>query len=180
MYTFVFMWTPALSPPDSRAASPPLNHLCHLYGHEHGWQLHQRAAGAARKPSRVLGTVAVGAAALSLPCFFGGSVALLSFASSVYFPTTVKSRVVPEDARAAAAVYRVPLNVIVLGVLLTDMSQKVAFACCVAMLAAGTILAVVLHRAASCGRARSAAHAGLGALVAGEGAGDDSDGDYAV
>jgi hypothetical protein len=48
----------------------------------------------------------------------------------IYFPAmgTMKSNIVPEESRAALYnLFRVPLNVIVLGVLLSDMKTSVAF-----------------------------------------------------
>ena len=75
--------------------------------------------------------------ALSVPVFFAGNptltyVAFLVFECCVgiYFPAmgTMKSIIVPEESRAALYnLFRVPLNVIVLGVLLSDMKTSVAF-----------------------------------------------------
>ncbi len=48
---------------------------------------------------------------------------------------TVRSQVVPEETRATIYnIFRVPLNAIVLGVLLNQMSTLTAFTCCSGML----------------------------------------------
>ena len=49
---------------------------------------------------------------------------------------TLKSMVVPESQRSAIYnIFRVPLNIIVLTVLLSEMKMNTAFACCGIMLA---------------------------------------------
>ena len=63
-------------------------------------------------------------------------------AVGVYWPSigTVKSRVVPEEARATMYnIYRIPLNAIVLAVLLNQMSVSTAFMYTTAMLAAAAL-----------------------------------------
>ena len=55
----------------------------------------------------------------------------------IYWPAmgTVRSQVVPEETRATIYnIFRVPLNAIVLGVLLNQMSTLTAFMCCSGML----------------------------------------------
>ena len=93
----------------------------------------------------------VAAAALSLPLYSSQTVALLiSFLAfeavvGVYWPAigTIKSRVVPEEARATIYnLYRVPLNCVVLGVLLNDLAITTAFGACCAML---LVAAVAMH-----------------------------------
>lgn len=99
------------------------------------------------KPVQILQKVmAVSAVSLSMPMLtsspsliFGGFLCF-EFCVGLYFPaiSTLKSTVVPEASRAAIYnLFRVPLNVIVLGVLLSDISTTTAFACCTALLAAG-------------------------------------------
>ena len=87
----------------------------------------------------------VSAAALSMPVWATRSALMWGFFAfeacvGIYFPSmnTIKSRIVPEDARAAMYnIFRVPLNAIVLTVLLTDIPITTAFCCCTAMLLAG-------------------------------------------
>ena len=88
--------------------------------------------------------------ALSVPVFFSDSptmtyMAFLVFECCVgiYFPAmgTMKSNIVPEESRAALYnLFRVPLNVIVLGVLLSDMKTSVAFGWSSALLLSGAAL----------------------------------------
>ena len=55
----------------------------------------------------------------------------------------LKSQLVPEEVRATVYnIFRVPLNMIVLGVLLNSLSQFVAFAVCGSMLA---VAALCMH-----------------------------------
>jgi len=73
----------------------------------------------------------------------------LAFEATVgmYFPAmgTMKSMVVPEAQRSAIYnIYRIPLNVIVLGVLLTKMEMTTAFGCCAVMLGAASYCQVQL------------------------------------
>ena len=93
----------------------------------------------------------VAAAALARSLYSSQTVALLiSFLAfeavvGVYWPAigTIKSRVVPEEARATIYnLYRVPLNCVVLGVLLNDLAITTAFGACCAML---LVAAVAMH-----------------------------------
>lgn len=66
---------------------------------------------------------------------------LFEMCVGMYFPImgTLKSAIVPEDQRSAIYnIFRIPLNVIVLFVLLVDMKPTQAFAACVSMLALST------------------------------------------
>ena len=98
----------------------------------------------------------VAAAALSLPLYSSQTVALLiSFLAfeavvGVYWPAigTIKSRVVPEEARATIYnLYRVPLNCVVRGGLLNDLAITTAFGACCAMLLVAAVALHVLSRA---------------------------------
>ena len=92
----------------------------------------------------------VSAAALAVPVFFtenptSAYMAFLVFECCVgiYFPAmnTMKSNIVPEESRAALYnLFRVPLNIIVLGVLLSDMKVSVAFAWSSTLLLCGAVL----------------------------------------
>merc|ERR1719158_2342940 len=68
-------------------------------------------------------------------CFFGFLV--FEFSVGVYWPAigTIKSEVVPEGIRATMYnLYRVPLNGVVCGILLTNLSLGTAFGLCTALL----------------------------------------------
>merc|ERR1719235_1829327 len=56
----------------------------------------------------------------------------------LYFPAvgSLKSEVVPEEARASIYnCYRIPLNIVVVSIILTDLSLKSAFAICTLLMA---------------------------------------------
>jgi hypothetical protein len=61
----------------------------------------------------------------------------------VYFPamSTMKSKIVPEAQRVGIYnIFRIPLNLIVLSVLLTKITTEAAFVLCAAMLALAAVL----------------------------------------
>jgi len=59
----------------------------------------------------------------------------------------LKSQLVPEEVRATVYnIFRIPLNLIVLGVLLNNLSQFVAFSICGSMLAGAAICILNLSR----------------------------------
>lgn len=65
----------------------------------------------------------------------------------MYWPCigTLKSQLVPEENRAAVyTLFRVPLNAIVIGVLLTDMTTFTIFKVCTTLLLLATGAAVIL------------------------------------
>merc|ERR1719498_814903 len=99
-------------------------------------------------PAKLLLPVFVlSALALSASNFFtGGSHLGIIFAGfllfemcvGIYFPAmgSLKSEIVPEEARAGVYnIYRVPLNAVVVGLLLTNLSTRVALCVCSALLA---------------------------------------------
>jgi len=98
---------------------------------------------------RFAAAVSLGVAAMYLGRSASAAITFLSFLGfeacvGAYFPavSTVKSQVVPEEARAGVYnVYRVPLNLFVVMVLLTDMSLATSFRVCCGLLfvAAGSI-----------------------------------------
>jgi MFS family permease len=165
MYAFVFMWTPALNGAQGEP-SPPYGTIfsafmvaCML-----GSQLFDLASARLRlSPQRALtGVLLIGAASLavaSLSAAKGSSnkyPAFLGFIAfevcvGVYFPAmgTLKSQVVPNSHRAAVYnIFRVPLNLIVLVVLLGQLSVTATFSLCAVMLfAAAALIHLVVARA---------------------------------
>jgi hypothetical protein len=147
MYAFVFNWTPAL---DSKDVPPPHGLIFSLF-------MMACMCGASAfslidsdvKPAYVLlPTFIVATLALGVVSFSLNSPALLplvfyaflvfEFCVGVYFPSagTLKSSTVPEAARAGVYnAYRVPLNAIVCGLLLTNMSLSMSFTVCCCLLA---------------------------------------------
>ena len=74
---------------------------------------------------------------------------IFEFTIGMYFPTIgcLKSAIVPESQRAAIYnLYRIPLNLIVLLGLLTDVTPVQSFTTCLAMLLSAAVVQVVLIR----------------------------------
>jgi len=155
MYTFVFMWTPALTDPTSDT-KPPYGLIFATFmvacmaGSSLFSLIHSRT-----DPSAVIYIpLSVSALALSVPIFTSNpNIVVIGFlvfevCVGIYFPaiSTLKGEIVPEQGRAAIYnLFRVPLNAIVLCVLLTDLSVPNAMASCVVMLLVATGLALSLH-----------------------------------
>ena len=158
MYAFVFMWTPALQ---GAGASGGHRLLSGDDGDDEGLPFGLIFAtfmvccmagssvfGIFVKTMQVqdIGTKAflIAAAALFVPVitadttFIFLAFLVFEFTVGLYFPTmgTLKSSIVPEKMRSTIYnIYRIPLNVIVLTVLLTSMSISTTFLCCSVMLA---------------------------------------------
>merc|ERR1719198_699822 len=78
-----------------------------------------------------------------------GSFLLFESTVGIYFPSmgSLKSELVPEEARAGIYnCYRVPLNLVVMSIILTDLSLKSAFAICTVLMAVAVTLLVELSR----------------------------------
>lgn len=156
MYAFVFNWTPAL---ESGQVPPPhgLIFSGFMMACMCGSSLFSLASRGASPISILLPAVAAAGLALgavtsclgvdegTVPTHFI-FVGFLMFEASVgaYFPAvgTLKSEVVPEEARAGVYnLYRVPLNAIVIGLLLTDLPLRTSFGlCCFFLMAAALCL----------------------------------------
>jgi len=143
MYIFVFNWTPALSA--GSKTTPPFGLIFSIFmiacmGGSSLFSIAIKRISAGKILSYVF---LVASIALALPLFTTGLEAtLVSFllfeaCVGIYWPAmgTVRSQVVPEETRATIYnIFRVPLNAIVLGVLLNQMSTLTAFMCCSGML----------------------------------------------
>ncbi|CAE8674096.1 unnamed protein product, partial [Polarella glacialis] len=158
MYCFVFNWTPAL---DAGGGPPPPHGLIFssfMMACMCGSSFFGMLDSSYRPVKVLLPVIVAAAAALGLIGFslargstsnaaiFAG---FLIFEACVgaYFPCmgTVKSQVVPEDARAGVYnVYRVPLNFFVIFLLLTDISLPMQFGacCCLLLVAAGAVVLI--------------------------------------
>jgi MFS family permease len=157
MYTFVFMWTPVLTEP-APAPPPPFGLIFSTFmvmsmcGSSAFTILSKANAPASFMPMVFFAA----ASGLAMPVFFESSkraclagMLIMEFCCGMYFPAmyTIKSKVVPEESRAAIYnLFRVPLNIIVLAVLLTDMPRSVTFSCCVVMLTLAALVAKALQR----------------------------------
>ena len=151
MYIFVFNWTPALSA--NATSSPPFGLIfaTFMVACMGGSSLFAIAVARLTSDRLLAYVLLVASIALGLPLVSTSTAstlcAFLLFEAcvGVYWPAmgTVRSQVVPEETRATIYnIFRVPLNAIVLGVLLNQMSTTTAFVYCSAML----LLAFVLQR----------------------------------
>jgi len=144
MYIFVFNWTPSISA--GMSTTPPFGWIfaCFMVACMGGSSLFALLSQSLSCEKILLYTFLVAAAALSVPIFATSTAyvltAFLVFEACVgiYWPAmgTVKSKVVPEAARATIYnIFRIPLNAVVLGVLLNQMDVSMAFFWCTLMLA---------------------------------------------
>jgi hypothetical protein len=146
MYAFVFNWTPAL---DSKAIPPPHGLIFALFmmacmiGASVATIIGQNVNAISRLIAAIVlaiasfGTISyvAGTPALHL-CFFG--FLGFEFCCGLYFPSVgvLKSEIVPEHVRGTMYnIYRIPLNMVVVGLLLSNISMFHCFALCTALLA---------------------------------------------
>jgi hypothetical protein len=159
MYIFVFMWTPALTPGgggghgggsgEDNTEPPPYGQMfaTFMLMCMCGSSCYSILSKMYAAEDLLLRVFLVSAAALAVPVLAPGNISgtymaflLFELCVGIYFPCmgTMKSGIVPEESRAALYnLFRVPLNVIVLGVLLSDMSSAVAFSWSSALLLCG-------------------------------------------
>ena len=157
MYAFVFEWTPAVTPPGGD--KPPYGEIfsvmmiCCMAG--------TRCFGilAAKQPPEKFarGLFALAAAALSVPVLLPGQPTLafvgflvFEFVVGAYFPAIgmLKGKIIPDAQRSTIYnLFRVPLNLIVLGVLLSHLNTTQVFTAVVALLASAAVLQSALYRA---------------------------------
>lgn len=143
MYVFVFIWTPALgNVPHGVIFS------CFMWA----VMLGSIAFGKIQRNALLI-ACAVGAISLLPTVFIENSIlrflcfVLFEFCCGIYFPAmaSIKSSVVPNDFRATIYnIYRVPLNVIVVFILLTNASITATLAACCVLLGFASILALKL------------------------------------
>jgi len=160
MYAFVLNWTPALR---SEVVPPPCGLIMALFSMVCmcGASVSTLTAKTVQPTLRLLIVLGVGACAMALIaavcsrgmlrlCFAGFCV--FELCVGVYFPSMgmLKSQLVPERVRGTMYnFFRIPLNIVVVGLLLTDLSIVHVFAASVVFLAAG--LACAAHLAAASG-----------------------------
>jgi len=145
MYTFVFMWTPALQPSAAEGETLPFGLIfatfmvCCMAGSSLFTIIVKTVP--IEEISKY--TFIVAGFSLLVPVVTSSySLIMLGFlvfegCVGMYFPAmgTLKSKIVPESQRSTIYnIFRIPLNVIVLAVLLTKMEMSTAFFCCTAML----------------------------------------------
>lgn len=157
MYAFVFNWTPALQ---SQELPPPhgLIFSTFMMACMCGSSIFT-LTDPAIPPARTLlvvmllsvfalslVTVCVGQESRLVYVFLGFT--LFELCVGTYFPAigTLKSHLVPEEARAGVYnFYRLPLNMVVVVILLTNLSLQAAFMSCSAFLAVGLLVLFTLQ-----------------------------------
>jgi len=145
MFLFVFMWTPALT--EKEQPKPPVGHIfaCFMIMAMLGSRLF--ALQSARWSVEELGRGVLLLAALShlVPALTSdvtlrfGSFLVFELCVGLYFPMmgTMKGNIVPEESRATIYnLYRLPLNIIVVGTLVAKAEIRTAFALTTALLLA--------------------------------------------
>jgi MFS family permease len=182
MYTFVFMWTPALTDASKKDETPHgLIFATFMVACMGGASLFNIFSQSYTVRSLLWKPVAVSAVALFVPVVTDNiTISFLSFivfevCVGMYFPIigTIKSEVVAEETRSAVYnLFRVPLNIIVLAVLLSNVQVKFAFLCSAIMLTIAAILSVALQRHTT-SDVLSRSHSGELGLLQDESAGED-------
>jgi len=181
MYIFVFNWTPALSSNSDQPLPSGLIFICFMVACMGGSSLFA-VISRYHEPVAILRLVfLVAAISVSLPCFFTSNLAVLigfllfEGCVGIYFPAmgTVKSQIVPEEARATIYnIFRIPLNAIVLAVLLNHMETATAFFCCGVLLAAAFASMVLLSNLGPSSHAAEASVSDVGGLEDGKANGE--------
>jgi len=167
MFIFVFNWTPALT--EEGAPKPPYGHIFATFMAMSmlGSQAFSLESGRRSVESIGRYTLLLAAACHVVPVLTSSAaLRFLSFLAfemcvGLYFPMmgTMKGMCVPEESRAAIYnMYRVPLNVIVVSTLVTNISVQTAF-----MLTSGLLLAAVYFQTKLIGLRGNAQYRPVGA-----------------
>lgn len=145
MFAFVFNWTPAL---ESKAIPPPHGVIFALFMMSCmiGSSIATIVGDRLSASNRLLATCMLGIVSFAILAFVGSEhflltsfIAFLMFEFSVglYFPSigVLKSDVVPEHVRGTMYnIFRVPLNAVVVGLLLSHISMVQCFVLCAVLL----------------------------------------------
>jgi MFS family permease len=146
MYAFVFNWTPAL---DSKTVPPPHGLIFALFMMSCmiGASITTIIGDRVKVISRLMATFLLAIVAFCCLSYVAGSTPSLQlsffgflvfeFCCGLYFPSVgvLKSEVVPEHIRGTMYnIYRVPLNMVVVGLLLSDISMFQCFVFCASLL----------------------------------------------
>ena len=156
MYSFVFEWTPAVKVDEED--DPPYGEIFALMmlACMAGTRLYSSYLSASKFQKVTSYIFAASALALAVPALFEKNplLCLLAFlvfevAVGVYFPAlgVLKSKLVPDTHRSTIYnLFRVPLNLLVLAVLLSRAPGKIIFAASAALLACAALLHFDLQR----------------------------------
>jgi len=160
MFIFVFMWTPAVTVENE--PKPPYGHIfaSFMIMSMLGSQLFSLASKRTSIENIGQMTLILASICHAVPVLTSDVVSrffsflVFEMCVGLYFPmmSTLKSKVVPEEARSAIYnIYRLPLNIIVVGALVADIDLRPAFMLTTTLL----IVACVFHS-----RIKSDAHRG--------------------
>jgi len=162
MYVFIFNWSPALK---STVIPPPYGLIFSLFmmACMCGTSVHTAIAEMMRPTFRLFTVFLMGTVSFGMVSQFVGQTfsdadpapghhlvsillafLLFEFAIGVYFPSVgiLKSEVVPERIRSTVYnIYRVPLNAVVVGLLLSDMPLFSCYALCACLLGVAFVAA---------------------------------------
>lgn len=158
MYIFVFLWTPVLKP-----SEPPLGIIfaAFMVAVMFGSALFDHLFSANQSAARILqasfilifASLATSSIFISYPLICFTSFLVLEVACGLYFPSIgyLRSQHVPEEYRSAIMNwFRVPLNVVVAGVLLvlfsSQNSSRTIFVLCAGMAGVGIIISTFFFR----------------------------------
>jgi hypothetical protein len=155
MYSFIFMWTPAMTPDHENKPPYGLIFATFMLGCMGGSKIFGIAVKSMSCSTITLYVFTISAVCMSVPAFTESQpiilVAFIIFEVCVgmYWPAmgTIKSALVPENARATVySLFRVPLNAIVLTVLLVKVDQGTVFLSCSVMLGLASVIQFTLKR----------------------------------
>jgi MFS family permease len=155
MYSFVFEWTPALTP--EKGPVPPYGLIfatfmvCCMAGSQLFSKVLSMTSPQGALPW-VFAVSAVSLGAVPMDDMFGTRLSyygmlIFEVCVGLYFPlmSTLKSNVVPEQHRSTVYnIFRIPLNAIVLFVLLNNFSVRTTFTWCVILLLTAMVLQLLL------------------------------------
>jgi len=156
MFAFVFNWTPAL---DSKVVPPPHGVIFAIFmmACMCGASV-ATIVGDALKPSlRLMATFTIGIGSFGIMSLVAGNGNLMTcfmafcvfeFSVGLYFPSigVLKSEVVPENIRTTMYnIYRIPLNAVVVGLLLGNISMIRCFIFCAVLLTFAFVSMLTLY-----------------------------------
>ncbi|EJK45072.1 hypothetical protein THAOC_36333 [Thalassiosira oceanica] len=153
MYIFVFMWTPALTALTKEELGDDFDGLPFGVCCMAGSSIFSIAMEKLKPEQLAVFVFGTATCAFGLVVYAGsttsGFIAMNLFEMTVgmYFPSmgTMKGMIVPEGQRSAIYnLFRIPLNLIVLFSLLTDLTPRVSFILCGTMMSIATILQIKL------------------------------------
>jgi len=157
MFAFVFNWTPAL---ESKTIPPPHGVIFALFmmACMCGASVATILGNSLKPDVRLLGTFGVAISSFAIMASVAGRENLMwlcfaaflifEFCCGLYFPSfgVLKSEIVPEHVRATMYnIYRIPLNAVVVGLLLSNISMIACFMMCAALLTAAFISVLALN-----------------------------------